>query len=544
MLGQMMDRQLIISSIIDHAASYHGDTEIVSVNTNGGQTRTNYAQVRSRAMKIASALERRGMKKNDRIATLAWNNFRHIELYYAISGQGLVCHTINPRLFPEQLVYIATHAQDRVIFFDQTFLPIMEGLKDKLPTVEAFILMEPRDNALAERLPWLEFYEDFLTTGADNHTWPQDIDERDASSLCYTSGTTGNPKGVLYSHRSTLIHAMMSATPDVMNFSARDCLLPVVPMFHVNAWGTAYAAPMVGAKLVMPGPALDGKSLTDLFNGEKVTISAGVPTIWAGLLAHLDAAGENLPHLQRTVVGGSACPPSMIEKFRNDYDVEVLHAWGMTELSPLGTVNNLKNKHLALPEDEQKILRNGQGRPPYGIELGIFDDDDNQLPNDGETQGNLYCRGPWVINSYFRNEGGDPLHGGWFPTGDVATLDEDGNMVIRDRSKDIIKSGGEWISTVDLENLAVAHPNVAHAAVIAARHPKWDERPLLVVVPKQGKNFTDDDMKAWYDGKVAKWWIPDTVVTVETLPIGATGKIRKNVLREQFGDHLMSSEVN
>jgi acyl-CoA synthetase (AMP-forming)/AMP-acid ligase II len=538
MLGLMMDRPLVISAIIDHAARYHGDTEIVSVNTGGGQHRTTYAQLRGRALKLASALHKRGMKRSDRIATIAWNNYRHLELYYAISGSGMVLHTINPRLFAEQLIYIISHAQDRIVFFDKTFLPIIEGLRDKLPGVEAFVLMEARDEETAARLPWLEFHEDFIAAGDEGHEWPDDLDEHSASSLCYTSGTTGNPKGVLYSHRSTLIHAMMSATPDVMNFSARDCLLPVVPMFHVNAWGTVYAAPMVGAKLVLPGPGLDGKSLVTLFNQEKVTISAGVPTIWAGLIAHLEASGEKLPHLNRTVVGGSACPPSIIEKFRRDYDVDVLHAWGMTELSPLGTVNNLKNKHLALAEEDQQRMRLTQGRPPFGIELGIFDDDDRQLPNDGKSQGNLYCRGPWVLSEYFRGEGGNPLHGGWFPTGDVATLDGDGYMTIRDRSKDIIKSGGEWISTVDLENLAVSHPGVADAAVIAARHAKWDERPLLVVVRKPGVEVSEEDLRAFYKGKVANWWIPDAVEFVAEIPRNATGKVRKNVLRETYGDVL------
>ena len=333
---------------------------------------------------------------------------------------------------------------------------------------------------------------------------------------------------------------MMSTTPDVMNFSARDCLLPVVPMFHVNAWGTAYAAPMVGAKLVLPGPGLDGKSLVTLFNAEKVTISAGVPTIWAGLIAYLEQSGETLPHLARTIVGGSACPPSIIEKFRDKYGVEVIHAWGMTELSPLGSVNNLKNKHRDLPAEEQNRLRINQGRPPFGIELGIFDDDDKRLPDDGVTQGNLYCRGFWVLSEYFKGEGGNPQRAdGWFPTGDVATLDGDGNMTIRDRSKDIIKSGGEWISTVELENLALAHPAIKDAAVIAARHEKWDERPLLIVVPQEGKTFTDDDMRAFYDGKVAKWWVPDAVQIVSEIPRNATGKIRKNVLREQFGGVLL-----
>ncbi len=540
MLGLMMDRPLVISAIIDHAARFHGDTEIVSVNTDGSQHRTDYAQIRARALKMASALALRGIKRGERIATLAWNNHRHFELYYAISGAGMVLHTINPRLFAEQFVYIVNHSGDRLIFFDRTFLPIIEALRDKLPEVEAFMLMEERDGELAERLPWLEFYEDFIATGSDDHAWPDDLDEHAASSLCYTSGTTGNPKGVLCSHRSTLVHAMMSATPDVMNFSARDCLLPVVPMFHVNAWGTAYAAPMVGAKLVLPGPGLDGKSLAGLLNQEKVTISAGVPTIWAGMIAHLETSGEKLPHLARTVIGGSACPPTMIAKLRSDYDVEVLHAWGMTELSPLGTVNNLKNAQLDLPADEQHRLRLSQGRPPFGIELGIFDDEGNQLANDGVAQGNLHCRGLWVLKEYFRGEGGDPLKDGWFSTGDVATLDADGFVQIRDRSKDIIKSGGEWISTVELENLAIAHPAVADAAVIAARHEKWDERPLLVVVVKPGKQVSEAELRQFYDGKVARWWVPDAVQFVTEIPRNATGKIRKNVLREQYGGALVN----
>lgn len=541
MQGLMMDRELLISAIIDHAALYHGDTEIVSVNTSGGETRYNYAECRKRSLKLASALKKRGMQKSDRIATMAWNNHRHLELYYGVSGSGLVCHTLNPRLFPEQVVYIMNHAEDRILFFDQTFLPLIAAVKDQLKSTGSFVLMGEADETLKSQYPWIEFYEDFIAEGDDDYQWPDDIDERDASSLCYTSGTTGNPKGVLYSHRSTLLHAMMSATPDVMNFSARDCLLPVVPMFHVNAWGTPYAAPLVGAKMVMPGPGLDGKSLTDLFNKEKVTISAGVPTIWAGLLQHLETSGEKLPHLDRTVVGGSACPPAMIDKFRDVYDVEVLHAWGMTELSPLGSVNNLKNKHLDLPEEEIRKLRESQGRPPFGIELGVFDDDDNQLPNDGEAQGNLYCRGYWVLTEYFAGDGGDPLRNGWFPTGDVSTIDADGYMTIRDRSKDIIKSGGEWISTVDLENLAVAHPDIAEAAVIAARHEKWDERPLLIVVPKPGKEINEADILKFYEGKVAKWWIPDAVKVVDAIPKGATGKILKTSLRDEFADALLEA---
>ncbi len=540
MLGQMMDRQLLISSIIDHAARYHGDTEIVSVNTDGSRHRTNYTNIRNRALKLASAFAGRGLKKSDRVATIAWNNYRHLELYYGISGAGLVCHTLNPRLFPEQFNYIVSHADDKIIFFDQTFLPLVEGIRPHLPNVESWILMEARNDELSAKHDWLEFYEDVIAEGSDDHVWPDDIGETDASSLCYTSGTTGNPKGVLYSHRSTLIHAMMSATPDVMNFSARDCLLPVVPMFHVNAWGTPYAAPLAGTKMVMPGPGLDGASLASLFNDEKVTISAGVPTIWAGLIQHLESSGETLPHMKRTVIGGSACPPSMIEKFRDKYDVEVLHAWGMTELSPLGSVNNLKNKHFELPEKEQENIRLSQGRPPFGIELAVFDDDFNRLPEDGETQGDLYCRGPWVLDEYYLAEKGTTLRDGWFATGDVATLDGDGFMTIRDRSKDIIKSGGEWISTVELENIAAGHPKVSGAAVIAAHHDKWDERPVLIAV-KADETATEAELLDYYSGKVAKWQIPDKVIFVDDLPLGATGKILKKELRQEYADCLKSA---
>jgi len=539
MLGLMMDQPLLISAIIDHAARYHGDTEIVSVNTDGSQFRTNYLNIRNRAQQLGSALLKRGMKKSDRVATIAWNNHRHLELYYGIAGSGLVCHTLNPRLFPDQMIYITNHADDRILFFDQTFIPLVDALRDKMKSVEYFVLMEARDETVASAHPWLEFYEDFIAEGDENAPWPDGIDEKDAAGLCYTSGTTGNPKGALYSHRSTLIHGMMSATPDALNFSARDCLLPVVPMFHVNAWGAPYAAALVGAKIVMPGPKLDGESLVTLFNQEKVTISAGVPTIWAGLIQYLEESGVKLPHLDRTIVGGSACPPSMIAKFRDDYNVEVLHAWGMTELSPLGSVNSLKNKHLDLSADEQNEMRINQGRPIFGIELGVFDEDANQLPNDGESQGDLYCRGPWVISEYFSGEGGDPLVDGWFPTGDVATMDADGFLTIRDRSKDIIKSGGEWISSVELGTLVIAHPDIADAAVIAATHAKWDERPLLVVVPKEGKTFTVEDMREFYEGKVAKWWIPDAVQLTDTIPRNATGKIQKNLLREEFGNILM-----
>ncbi|MEL7429134.1 MAG: long-chain-fatty-acid--CoA ligase [Pseudomonadota bacterium] len=539
MLGQMMERQLLISTIIDHAARYHGDTEIVSVNSDTTMHRTNYAELNVRAKHMGSALMARGMNQGDRIGTLAWNNHRHLELYYGISGMGLVCHTVNPRLFPEQLVYIIDHADDRIVFFDQTFLPVVEAIREQLPKVEAWVLMEPRSDEMAGDRDWLTFYEDMINEGNADFEWPE-FEERLASSLCYTSGTTGHPKGVLYSHRSTLLHAMMSATPDVMGFSARDCLLPVVPMFHVNAWGSPYAAALAGSKMVMPGPGLDGASLTRLFNDEKVTIAAGVPTIWAGLIQHLEETGGKLPHMNRTVIGGSACPPSMIDKFRDDYGVEVLHAWGMTEMSPLGTVNHLKNKHFELPEAEQKQIRLGQGRPPFGMELAIFDDDFNRLPNDGETQGNLYCRGPWVLDEYFDAAKGTTLENGWFHTGDVATLDEDGFMIIRDRSKDIIKSGGEWISTVELENIAVGHPKISSAAAIAARHEKWDERPVIIAVKAKGAEVSEAEVLEYFNDKIAKWQIPDRVIFVDALPLGATGKILKKELREEFAECLIA----
>lgn len=541
MLGQMMDQQLLISSIIDHAARYHADTEIVSVNTDGSQHRTHYANVQKRAKQLASALTKRGMERSDRIATIAWNNHRHFELYYGISGAGLVCHTVNPRLFPEQLIYILTHAEDKIVFFDATFIPLVEGVREHVPHIKHWILMEDRNDELADKHDWMEFYEEFLTEGDDAYQWPSDLDERDASSLCYTSGTTGNPKGVLYSHRSTLLHAMMSATPDVMNFSARDCMLPVVPMFHVNAWGSPYAAALAGAKIVMPGPGLDGESLAKLFNQEKVTIAAGVPTIWAGLIQYLEATDTKLPHMNRTVIGGSACPPVMIDKFRDNYGVEVLHAWGMTEMSPLGSVNNLKNKQLDLPDEEKKAIRLNQGRPSFGMELAIFDDDFNQLPNDGETQGNLHCRGPWVLDEYFLAEKGTTLTKGWFDTGDVATLDPDGFMTIKDRSKDIIKSGGEWISTVELENIAVGHPEITAAAAIAAKHERWDERPVIIAVKAEGASISEQDVIAFYNNKIAKWQIPDKVIFVDQLPIGATGKILKRELRIEYENVLMNA---
>ena len=538
MMGQMMQGRLLISTLIDHAARYHSDTEITSVETDGAITRSNWGEVQTNSKKLASALTKMGLEPSDRCATIAWNNRRHLEIYFGVSGGQFVCHTINPRLFPEQLVYIINHAEDRMLFIDATFVPLVKAIRDKLPNLKAVILMGPRDAAALEHLPDLLFYDEFIETGSADYAWPE-FDENAASSLCYTSGTTGNPKGVLYSHRSTLLHSFAAALPDCIGFSAQDIVLPVVPMFHVNAWGTPYAAAMVGTKLVMPGPGLDGPSLLKLIDAEKVNIALGVPTIWQGLLMAAKSAGSTLDSLQRTVVGGSACPPVMIDTFRDEYNVDLVHAWGMTEMSPLGTSNQPLAKHADLPIEQQRALRENQGRPPYGMELKIVDADGNDLPHDGEAQGDLLVRGPWVLSDYFRPETPGCLRDGWFDTGDVARIDPDGYMTICDRSKDIIKSGGEWISSVELENIAVAHPDLLEAAVIGAAHPKWDERPVLVAVKAEGADPAPEALIEFFEGKIASWQKPDAVVFTDSLPRNATGKVLKRNLREEFGQVLM-----
>ena len=491
MLGKMMNMPLLISSILQHVARHHGQVEVVSRRVEGDIHRYTWADCAIRARQVASALEGIGIGQGDRVGTLAWNGYRHLETYYAVCGMGAVTHTINPRLHPDQIAWMIGHAENVAIAFDMTFLPIIQTIWARCPTVKTWIALceapqLPSDTGIEN----LVSYEALLQTGSTQWRWPT-FDEQQASGLCYTSGTTGDPKGVLYSHRSTILHAYASCLPDAFGFSARDCILPVVPMFHVNAWGIPYAAPLVGAKLVLPGPNLDGRSLYELFEAEHVTFSGGVPTIWFGLLNHLESHQLRFSTLKRTVIGGSACPPAMINAFREGYGVEVLHAWGMTELSPLGSVCSLQNKHLAEPLEAQRRRLEKQGHAFFGVDLKIVDDAGTELPWDGSSQGNLMARGPWVIEEYFKAAGGDPLQydaqgEGWFPTGDVATIDADGYMQITDRSKDVIKSGGEWISSVDLENLAVAHPGVAMAAVIGVPHPKWDERPLLVVVPKPG----------------------------------------------------------
>lgn len=537
MLGQMMTAPLLISSLVDHADKYHGKTEIVSVETTGGVEHTNWSGVARNSRRLGSALTKLGLDPQARCATIAWNNRRHLEIYFGVSGAGFVCHTINPRLFPEQLIYIINHADDQVLFLDATFLPIAAKLREHLPNLKHVVLMGPRDDAAAEQVPGLMFYDELIETGDPEFEWPQ-FDENTASSLCYTSGTTGNPKGVLYSHRSTMLHTFSANLSDTLGLTASDVVLPVVPMFHVNAWGVPYCAAMVGSRMAMPGPGLDGESLVKLIDGHKVTLALGVPTIWLGLLAHAKGMGSTLDSLKRTVVGGSACPPSMMKQFRNDFGVDTIHAWGMSEMSPLGSVNIPLAKHGDLPLEEQHRLRENQGRPPFGVELKIVDDNGETLPNDGETQGDLMVRGHWVLNSYFRMDDVQTLDNGWFATGDVGTLDEDGFLTIKDRSKDIIKSGGEWISSVELENIAVGHPKLANAAVIGVRHPKWDERPLLIAIAAEGESPTEEELLAFYDGKIASWQVPDKVVFIDELPLNATGKVLKRTLREQFNDVL------
>jgi 3-(methylthio)propionyl---CoA ligase len=556
MHGQMMDMPLLISSIIEHAARHHSDTEIVSRRVEGDIHRYTYSDCNKRSKQLANALGASGIKAGNRIATLAWNGYRHMELYYGVGGMGAIVHTINPRLHPDQIAWIVNHAEDSALFFDLSFAPIVQAIADKCPTIKHWVALCDADktpvisainsstNSSTNGVVIdVKSYEAFIAPHSATYHWPE-FDERNAVALCYTSGTTGNPKGVLYSHRSTLLHAYGSCLPDAMNVSAKDCILPVVPMFHVNAWGLPYAGPLVGAKLVFPGPMLDGKSVYELFEQEKVTFSAGVPTVWLGILQYVGANKLSFSTLKRTVVGGSACPPSTIATFRDQYGVEVVHAWGMTEMSPLGTLCKLQNKHLNLPVEQQQKLLEKQGHVIYGVDMKVVDDAGNDLPWDGKTYGNLLVRGPWVVKEYFKADGGDPLQynaqgQGWFPTGDVATIDVDGYMQITDRSKDVIKSGGEWISTIDLENLAVAHPAVAQAAVIGVAHPKWDERPLLIVVKKPDAQVTREELLAFYDGKIAKWWLPDDVAFVEAIPLGATGKILKTKLREMFRDYSL-----
>ena len=540
MLGLMQSQQLMISSLIEHADRHHGEGEIVSRRVEGDIHRYTWRDVASRSRQVANALDALKLGFSDRVATLAWNGYRHLELYFGVSGTGRVLHTLNPRLHPEQIAWIANHAEDAVLCFDMSFLPIVKAIHSKCTTIKHFVALCDAAALPADTgIPGLVSYEAWISPQPAQYKWPE-FDENSASSMCYTSGTTGNPKAALYSHRSTMLHAFAGALPDALSMSARDSILPVVPMFHVNAWGLPYSAAMTGAKLVFPGPAMDGKSIFELIESEKVTFAAGVPTVWQMMLGHMQAGGLKFSTLKRTVIGGSACPPAMITAFNDVYGVEVLHAWGMTEMSPLGTVCTLKNLHLPLSSDDKMKVRLKQGRAVFGVDMKIVDPDGAELPWDGKTSGDLLVKGPWIIDQYFKQEGGSPLvAGGWFPTGDVGTIDADGYLQITDRSKDVIKSGGEWISSIDVENIAMAHPAVAMAACIGMRHPKWDERPIIAVVKKPGADVSRDDLLKFYDGKIAKFQVPDDVVFVDAIPLGATGKMQKMKLRESLKDYTL-----
>lgn len=535
--GLMMQTPLMISTLIEHAARHHGDTEIVSQRVEGDLHRSNYRELACRARKLAGALRDLGVRESDRVATLAWNGYRHMELYYAVSGSGAVLHTLNPRLHPDQIVWIANHAEDQALFFDATFLPLVETVAARLKTVRSWVLMTDRGHMPAKTsIANLLCYEELVAPQADACEWPM-FDENAAATLCYTSGTTGDPKGVLYSHRSTLLHSYAVSLPDAACLSAHDVALPVVPMFHANAWGIVYAAPLVGAKLVLPGPRLDGQSLYELFEREQVTHASGVPTVWQGLLAHVRAHGLRFSSLRRTLIGGAAIPSSMLRAFEVDYGVDVSHGWGMTEMSPVGTMGALKRKHAADSPEQRLAVKAKQGRVLPGVDLKVVDGDGRELPWDGKSAGELYARGPWVARDYFKNQRSGVLRDGWFPTGDVATIDADGYMLITDRSKDLIKSGGEWISSIEIEDIAMSHPAVAMAACIGVRHPKWDERPLLVVVQKPDARLTRAEILAYFAPKVAKWQVPEDVVFVDAIPLGPTGKMLKSKLRQQFRDY-------
>ncbi len=539
MLGLMQDRPLLISSLIEFAALNHGDGEIVSRTVEGPIHRYTYKDCAVRSRQLAKALEKLGVEKSDRLGTLAWNGYRHMEVYYSVSGMGAICHTINPRLFPEQIIYIINHAEDKYIFIDLTFLPLIEKLIDHIPQVEGFIIMTDEANMPETKLSNVYCYENLMATADDDYQWPV-FDERTASSLCYTSGTTGNPKGVLFSNRSTILHSYVVCTMDGLGLSTMETILPVVPMFHVNAWGIPYAAAMSGAKIVLPGARMDGEALYELMENEGVTLSAGVPTIWMMLLGYMKENNKKFSTMKRTVIGGSAVPKAMIETFHREYNVNVVHAWGMTEMSPIGTVCNLKKKHESFSLDQKMELSLKQGRSVFGVDMKIVDGAGKDLPWDGKAFGNLLVRGPWIASGYFKAEGGSAVDDDdWFDTGDVATIDPDGYMQITDRSKDVIKSGGEWISSIDVENEAVGCAGVAEAAAIAVPHPKWDERPLLLVVREQDIDVTKDEIIDHLRGSIAKWQLPDDVLFVDELPHTATGKILKIKLRAEYKDYKL-----
>ncbi len=543
MLGLMQDWPLLCHRVLDHAAIQHGGRKIVSRSIEGPMHETTYAEIRQRALKVAQRLEKDGIKLGDRVATLGWNTWRHLESWYGIMGVGAIYHTVNPRLFPDQIAWIVNHAEDRVMMTDLTFVPLLEKLADKLPSIERYVIFTDGAHMPQTSLKNAIAYEDWIGNLDGDFQWHQ-FDENTAAGMCYTSGTTGNPKGVLYSHRSNVLHTMIAALPDAMGISSSDVILPVVPMFHANTWGLALTCPMVGANIVMPGAKMDGASIYQLLTDYKVTCTAAVPTVWLMLLQDLEKTGAKLPYLKKVIIGGSACPRAMIKVFQDSYGVEVIHAWGMTEMSPLGTLGSLKPEYAKLTGEEKLDVQQKQGTAPFGVEMKITDDHNKELPWDGKTFGRLKVRGPAVAKAYYRVDD-DPAFGkdGWFDTGDVATVDEYGYMQITDRAKDVIKSGGEWISSIDLENLAVGHPKVAEAAVIGVVHPKWDERPLLVIVLKKGEKATKEEILEFMQGKIAKWWMPDDVAFVDEIPHTATGKIQKVTLRQQFKDYRLPQEA-
>jgi fatty-acyl-CoA synthase len=540
MLGLMQDWPLLCHRVIDHAATYHAERQVITRSVEGPFHTTNYADLRKRALRVAQRLDKSGIQLGDRVATLAWNTWRHLEAWYGIMGIGAVYHTINPRLFSDQIGWIVNHAEDRLMMVDLTFLPILEKLADKLKPIEQYVVLTDAAHMPATALKNAVPYEEWIAEVDGDFAW-KSFDENTAAGMCYTSGTTGHPKGVLYSHRSNVLHSMMAAQPDAMGIGARDVVLPVVPMFHANCWGLALTSPMCGATMVMPGAKLDGASIYELLDTYRVSFTAAVPTVWLMLLHHLEANNLKLPYLKKVVIGGSACPRAMVQKFQDVYGVEVLHAWGMTEMSPLGTLGSIKPDYAGLKGEALLDVQQKQGHAPFCVEMKITDDNGNNMPWDGKTFGRLKVRGPAVTKSYFKEEAGILDAEGFFDTGDVGTIDPYGYLAITDRSKDVIKSGGEWISSIELENLAVGHPKVAEAAVIGVRHPKWDERPLLVVVPKEGETIGKDEMIAFLKGKVAGWWIPDDVVFVSEIPHTATGKILKTELRARFKDHVLPS---
>jgi fatty-acyl-CoA synthase len=542
MQGLMQDWPLLCHRVIDHAAAYHAGRRIISRAVEGGMHTTNYADIRARALKVAQRLERDGIKLGDRVATLAWNTWRHLEAWYGIVGIGAVYHTVNPRLFPDQIAWIINHAEDRVLLTDLTFIPLLEKLADRLPSIERYIVLTDAAHMPATSLRNAVPYEEWIAEADGDFAWRQ-FDETTAAGMCYTSGTTGNPKGVLYSHRSNVLHSLNSSSPDFLNVSCCDVVMPVVPMFHANGWSLAMTIPMIGATMIMPGAKLDGPSIHELLNEYRVTCTAAVPTIWIALLQHLEATGGKLPYLRRVVIGGSACPRAITKTFQENYGVDVVHAWGMTEMSPLGTLCSMKPEYAGLEGEARLDVQVKQGHPPFGVEMKITDDAGNPLPWDGKTFGRLKVRGSAVAKSYFKDDENILDGEGFFDTGDVATIDPHGYMQITDRAKDVIKSGGEWISSIDLENLAIAHPKIAEAAVIGVRHPKWDERPLLVVVLKPGQSATRGEILEFMQDKVAKWQLPDDVAFVDEIPHTATGKIQKTTLRERFKDYVLPTAV-